>query len=517
MTIDLQPLRNELPNQGANSVSDLRDRYDGTQRASSAERFDSMLDQAEVRWSGGGRESSDSRTAPASHRQWRGGAHAVTAAERDKRSVSVENRHERSRVEDHPASGKEAVRTSDHDREKDDVTVPQSKPDEGNTVRPDQLLTAVVLPIVSSEPIVVQATAASDQAALSETAPVLSASALTGEAVAPTAPASPAPVAQKKATDEDIKGDSVQTQATPTKITDIHGTAAGTVDASVPFRLQGQGVTDDTVMSLSKLSAGESGKGPDGTMAVEALLRAGEPKISPAGVGDQIDLASVPDVTMRHDPFSESRGAWSSEQFSKGDHQRFSDAFGEDASSKTHAQLLDDGTFRPMVLDRAGGMGQSVSPSNDDAFGRSDAGTVTIHRASESERMTELRGASPFAQTVTVDLDPLDMGPLRIRVMMSDQTVHAHIRTEHGELGQGLLQQGQSLESSLKTTGLEMGMLRVTVDQQQGRGDNAWMFQQQQGRSVPASGQPATPGEEERIARTGDSPHYNSGGVSIFA
>ena len=37
--------------------------------------------------------------------------------------------------------------------------------------------------------------------------------------------------------------------------------------------------------------------------------------------------------------------------------------------------------------------------------------------------------------------------------------------------GRGLLQQGQSLESSLRTTGLEMGMLRVTVDQQQGRGE----------------------------------------------
>ena len=100
-----------------------------------------------------------------------------------------------------------------------------------------------------------------------------------------------------------------------------------------------------------------------------------------------------------------------------------------------------------------------------------------------------LNGSASFeglflpAQSVTLDLDPLDMGPLRVRIMMTDQTVHAHIRTEHGELGQGLLQQGQSLEASLRTTGLEMGMLRVTVDQQQqGRGDNAWAFQQQPSR-----------------------------------
>jgi hypothetical protein len=101
--------------------------------------------------------------------------------------------------------------------------------------------------------------------------------------------------------------------------------------------------------------------------------------------------------------------------------------------------------------------------------------------------------------------------------MMSEQTVHAHIRTEHGELGQRLLQQGQSLEASLRTTGLEMGMLRVTVDQQeQGRGEHAWAFQQQQGRPALASGRPAASGEEERASR-GEQSLYNNGRVNFFA
>ncbi|MFO0730067.1 MAG: flagellar hook-length control protein FliK [Nitrospiraceae bacterium] len=101
---------------------------------------------------------------------------------------------------------------------------------------------------------------------------------------------------------------------------------------------------------------------------------------------------------------------------------------------------------------------------------------------------------SPLPQTfksVTVDLDPLDMGPLRVRVMMAEQTVHTHIRTEHGVLGQGLVQQGHQLESSLRTTGLEMGFLRVTVDQQQqGRGDAGTGYQrpgQTAGRAVEGS------------------------------
>jgi len=150
--------------------------------------------------------------------------------------------------------------------------------------------------------------------------------------------------------------------------------------------------------------------------------------------------------------------------------------------------------------------------------GRSEAGQpAAVLRAAESERMNELRGASPVSQSVMLDLDPLDMGPLRVRVMMSDQTVHAHIRTEHGELGQGLLQQGQSLESSLRTTGLEMGMLRVTVDQQQGRSDNAWMFQQQhQDRQTASSGRRSTTGEEDRSAR-GETGDYTNERVSIFA
>lgn len=166
------------------------------------------------------------------------------------------------------------------------------------------------------------------------------------------------------------------------------------------------------------------------------------------------------------------------------------------------------------------GLGQPVSVATEGSSGGNDSGQSTgaLH-ASDADRLGEFRGPTPFSQTVTLDLDPLDMGPLRVRVMMNDQTVHAHIRTEHGELGQGLLQQGQSLESSLRTTGLEMGMLRVTVDQQQGRGDNAWMFQQQQqqqGRSSSSNMSHAAGREDERGVR-GERGVGSNDRVSIFA
>ncbi len=165
------------------------------------------------------------------------------------------------------------------------------------------------------------------------------------------------------------------------------------------------------------------------------------------------------------------------------------------------------------------GLNKQAPSVNDSSSVRSESGkAASVLRASESERMNDLRGTAPVSQSVTLDLDPLDMGPLRVRVMMSDQTVHAHIRTEHGELGQGLLQQGQSLESSLRTTGLEMGMLRVTVDQQQGRGDNAWMFQQQQQQGRPSSpnmSQAAVP-EDTRVA-SGERGVASNERVSFFA
>ena len=123
--------------------------------------------------------------------------------------------------------------------------------------------------------------------------------------------------------------------------------------------------------------------------------------------------------------------------------------------------------------------------------------TTAVLRASESERVGELRGCS--SQSVTLDLDPARYGAVARSGHDERPDGSCAYRTEHGELGQGLLQQGQSLESSLRTSGLEMGMLRVTVDQQQGRGDNAWMFQQQQ----QQQNRPSSPGLSQTVARGG--------------
>jgi flagellar hook-length control protein FliK len=226
-----------------------------------------------------------------------------------------------------------------------------------------------------------------------------------------------------------------------------------------------------------------------------------DPRNAEQGPLDHLDRSTIHDALVQGTSLSEGQAGSSTERFMEQEGQSLSDSSGGADRSLPNQTASIDQNSRPVFLDRMNGLNQPAPSGSDSSSGRSESGqTTAVLRASEPERVNDLRGAAPVSQSVTLDLDPLDMGPLRVRVMMSDQTVHAHIRTEHGELGQGLLQQGQSLESSLRTSGLEMGMLRVTVDQQQARGDNAWMFQQQQ----QQQGRPSSPTLSQAAAREDD-------------
>jgi hypothetical protein len=88
--------------------------------------------------------------------------------------------------------------------------------------------------------------------------------------------------------------------------------------------------------------------------------------------------------------------------------------------------------------------------------------------------------ARPAIQAVSLNLEPADLGPVNVRIFMTDRTVHAHIRTDHMDLGQGMLSQQQQLETKLQSSGLEMGEFKVTVDHQQlSRGDSqGWLGHQ---------------------------------------
>jgi flagellar hook-length control protein FliK len=119
---------------------------------------------------------------------------------------------------------------------------------------------------------------------------------------------------------------------------------------------------------------------------------------------------------------------------------------------------------------------RTASAQNDDS--RTPASSMTGRAALMSWSNGD-EGRS-VVQAVSLNLEPADLGPVNVRIFMTDRTVHAHIRTDHMDLGQGMLSQQQQLETKLQSSGLEMGEFKVTVDQQQlSRGDwQGWLGHQ---------------------------------------
>jgi flagellar hook-length control protein FliK len=127
-------------------------------------------------------------------------------------------------------------------------------------------------------------------------------------------------------------------------------------------------------------------------------------------------------------------------------------------------------------------------------------------------------GQAPVIHSVSLDLEPADLGPVNVRIFMMDRTVHAHIRTEHFDLGQGMVGQQQQLETKLQHSGLEMGEFKVTVDQHQlPRHDSqGWLGQSGTWRPAMEASQPRESGRETSEVATIERPR-RSGIVSFFA
>lgn len=124
---------------------------------------------------------------------------------------------------------------------------------------------------------------------------------------------------------------------------------------------------------------------------------------------------------------------------------------------------------------------------------------------------------SPLIQAVSLDLEPADLGPVNVRIFMMDRTVHAHIRTEHADLGQGMLAHQHQLEVKLQHSGLEMGELRVTVDQQQLTREDTQGWLRQQSEGPAAMSQSEARGVESEEPSEGLMPTRRSGIMSFFA
>ncbi len=527
METDMQPLLDGLPSSRSHAPSDMRDRNAGLPPSSSSNRFDTVLGTAEARRTGTGKESIHARPRPVSHP--RASTHSTSNSQTDKPARTAPTAGQ-----ERPATQSERTRSQtaeDSDNGQDDQTAEtHDKAKQAAALSPDMLLAAGMSPqALTGEQMAAQAGPPSDQpASVAEdtVGEVQSANAMGLSSPDPQSEATtqgsstPAPGQTPGQVSADATANGVADRsAGPNKASDTPIAEGVKIDAALLSQVQNQDAPLETLTGLNDGSTKGVQLEPDkGTLAATVISRHMTVKpTSETDAADHADLQPMFDSVMRASDVSAGQGASSAEQFVEQDYQSSSDSRGGPDHPKSNLLSPDDHTLRPQFLGQASGISPSAPSSNDSRVGRSETGQATIVHASESERISELRGAYPSAQTVTLDLDPLDMGPLRLRIMMTDQTVHAHIRTEHGELGQGLLQQGQSLEASLRTTGLEMGMLRVTVDQQQqGRGDNAWAFQQPQGRAGLASGLPSAPGEEELASPVGHG-YHNNGHVSFFA
>ena len=155
---------------------------------------------------------------------------------------------------------------------------------------------------------------------------------------------------------------------------------------------------------------------------------------------------------------------------------------------------------------RAMGEG-SVKPSSWNTFSSRDGQALTEWPKAE--------GHPQFLQSISLDLEPADLSPVNVRIFMTDRTVHAHIRTDHTDLGQGLLNQQHDLESNLQRSGLEMGQFKVTIDQHgHPRGDSHGLMRQQ-AEWLQQAGKPGSNEDDEH--QVSFDPYRRSGIMSIFA
>jgi len=124
--------------------------------------------------------------------------------------------------------------------------------------------------------------------------------------------------------------------------------------------------------------------------------------------------------------------------------------------------------------------------------------TPTVPSSSQANRLSPDPETVPAALTHSVqfDLAPADFGQLRVRVVLSDHTIHTHMSTDRAELGQMLTGQQEQLSTQLTAAGLDLGRFQVQVDQERtNHSGQEWSSQPHSGTS-----------QQQRDSRSQDRP-----------
>lgn len=510
MAIDLQRLMGHLPTQGGRSGVELGERNEGRPVIGTGSRFESILERAETR-----RLSAE----PGASRP----RQTSTQSSQAKRSPASSSKPEQSsqniidKEQERPAIGEQASKNekvAESDRAKPSASEESEDQKKSERGQPAEILLAAVVSPLSAEQVAALVAQPNEDGSVSSEGSPAEAAESTVEAVssvtAPTAveQGHAGPILEGEETEAQanlsVPGQAGEVKASENK-------AEKRTEPLVQPMQQEPANHDEVPAELVNRVEEEPAQPIEGKMTVPTMKMAEQKSEAAERPSQEAPQAAVALSG------AESTESGRHHSFEPSQEQPQHDLLNQPPGDQSAAQQArpDEGTMRTSFQERMAVTNQPATIASDGLSAGEATGNASVRHAAAAERVSELRESTSFSQSVTLDLDPLDMGPLRLRVMMSDQTVHAHIRTEHGALGHGLLQQGPSLESSLRTTGLEMGMLRVTVDQQQGGGQQAWEFQQQ-ARSGGGSGRPTGSKDEDRQTRA-TTEMYGNGRVSIFA
>lgn len=119
----------------------------------------------------------------------------------------------------------------------------------------------------------------------------------------------------------------------------------------------------------------------------------------------------------------------------------------------------------------------------------------------------------PPPSALSIEVNPPDVGPVRVRVVLHDRTVHANVSSEHADLRLFLLDHQDRLGHDLQKYGLTLGEFHVTPEDRQERRDEFRLFiESEAGRSSRRVAPDSQP--EETVAYAGGNRAY---AVSLFA
>ena len=120
----------------------------------------------------------------------------------------------------------------------------------------------------------------------------------------------------------------------------------------------------------------------------------------------------------------------------------------------------------------------------------------------------------PATHAVQFDMAPADFGQLRVRVVLSDHTVHTLMKTDRAELGQMLMGQQEQLNTQLSAAGLDLGRFQVQVNQERTHHSGQEWPSQAQGGTSKEQGDPRP---QDRSPETPVPSRTRTGLLSLFA